>query len=120
MGWINFIIIPSFKVAIETSRNINEISDYEIKALNYLTDEERYSDDDIDDVKLRDLSVKILSTLFKSYEQSINLAGFESDKFLLYWLTIKNIKFDIKSEHNVNRDELRQQEYSIIERDYTS
>lgn len=120
MGWINFIIIPSFKVAIETSRNINEISDYEIKALNYLTDEERYSDDDIGDVKLNTLTVKMLSTLFKSYEQSSNLAGFESDKFLLYWLMIRNIEFDIKLEYNVKRDELRNQGYTIIEHDYTN
>ncbi len=114
MGWINFIIIPSFKVAIETSRNINEIYDHEIKALDYLTDEERYDDDDMSDVKLSNLTIKMLSKLVMSYEQSINLAGFESDKFLLYWLTTRNISFDIKSEYNVKRDELREQGYNII------
>jgi len=114
MGWTNFIIIPSFKVAIETSRNINEIYDHEIKALDYLTDEERYDDDDMSDVKLGNLTIKMLSKLVMSYEQSINLAGFESDKFLLYWLTTRNISFDIKSEYNVKRDELREQGYNII------
>ncbi len=114
MGWINFIIIPSFKVAIETSRNINEIYDHEIKALDYLTDEERYDDDDMSDVKLSNLTIKMLSKLVMSYEQSINLVGFESDKFLLYWLKMKGISFDIKSEYNVKRDELREQGYNII------
>ena len=120
MGWTNFIIIPSFKVAIETSRNVNEICDYEIKALDYLTNEERYDDDDMGEVKLNNLTIKILSKLVMSYEQSINLVGFESDKFLLYWLTMRGIGFDIKSEHNVNKDELREQGYVIVERDYTS
>lgn len=118
MGWTNFIIIPTFKVAIETSRNVNEICDYEIKALDFLTDEERYSEDDIGYVNLKSLTVKMLSTLFNSYEQSINLAGFESDKFLLYWLTLRNISFEIKSEHNVDKNELKKDGYIIIERDY--
>ena len=120
MGWTNFIIIPSFKMAIETSRNINEIYDHEIKALNYLTDEERYDDDDMSEVKLNNLTIKMLSKLVMSYEQSINLVGFESDKFLLYWLTMRDIGFDIKSEHNVNKDELREREYIIVECVYTS
>lgn len=120
MGWINFIIIPNFKVAIETSRNINEINDYEIKALNYLIDEERYNDEDIGNVNLKSLTVKMLSTLFNSYKQSSNLAGFESDKFLLYWLTTRNISFEIKSEHSADKDELKKDGYIIIEHDYTN
>lgn len=106
MGWTNFIIVPKLKLVIEISRHIDEIDDYQVKALNYLTDEERYENDDnyIENKNIKSISVKDLTKLFSTYEQANNLAGMEPDKFFLYWLRNKKIDYEIKSEFQVNEN----------------
>ena len=37
MGWSNFIIIPSLNIAVEVSRDLHDLEDYEEKAFDYLT-----------------------------------------------------------------------------------
>ena len=39
MGWSNFIIIPSLNIAIEVSRDLHDLADYEEKAFDYLASE---------------------------------------------------------------------------------
>jgi hypothetical protein len=56
MGWSNFIIIPSLNIAIEVSRDLHDLADYEEKALDYLTSEEY----DIDRKKLEKEGCKII------------------------------------------------------------
>jgi hypothetical protein len=46
LGWSNFVIIPSLNIAIEISRHLNDLEDYEKRAFNYLTSEE--FDEEID------------------------------------------------------------------------
>ncbi len=104
MSWTNFIIIPKLKLVVEINRQINELNDYQKKALDYLTDEERYENDDeyIENKNIKNISIKDLTKLFNTYEQSNNLAGMESDKFFLYWLGNKEIEYEIKSEFEIN------------------
>lgn len=104
MGWTNFIIIPKLKLIIEISRHINELDDYQKKAIDYLTDEERYEDGDeyIENKNIKNISIKDLTRLFNTYEQANCLVGMESDKLFLYWLENKNIDYEIKSEFEVH------------------
>jgi hypothetical protein len=43
MGWSNFIIISSLNIAVEVSRDLRDLEDYEERAFDYLTSEEYYS-----------------------------------------------------------------------------
>ena len=119
MGWTNFIIVPKLKLVIEISRNINELDDYQKKALDYLTDEERYEDDNdyLENKSAKNISIKDLTRLFNTYEQANNLAGMESDKFFLYWLESKGIDYEIKSEFELAGGKFEQyktEEYKIL------
>jgi len=66
MGWSNFIIIPSLNVAIEVSRDLHDLANYEEKAFDYLTSEEFDEEIDIENRTIRDLTVRDLATLFAS------------------------------------------------------
>jgi len=108
MGWTNYIIVPKLKLIVEVNRGINESNNYQNKALDYLTDEERLFDVDeeqnIGDRSIKNLSVKDLTLLFSMYEQSSKISDMETDRFLLYWLESKGIKYEIKSEFQINEN----------------
>jgi len=107
MGWSNYIIIQKLKLIIETSRNINEIYDFQKKALGYLIDDERtieLEEQDISNINIKNISIKDLAILFSTYEQAEKISGMEEDKFLLYWLGYKNIDYKIISEFEITKD----------------
>jgi len=107
MGWTNFIIIPKLKLIVETSRQIDEIPDYQKNALDFLTDEERIYEIEKYDIKnkiVKNISIEDISQLFSIYEQANNIVGMESDKFLLYWLETKGIEYEIKSESQIKEN----------------
>ena len=120
MGWTNFIIISKLKLVIETSRNINELDDYRKKAIDYLTDEERYEDGEeyIENKNIKNISIKDLTRLFNTYEQANNIVGMEPDKFFLYWLKSKGIDYEIKSEFEIHDngelEKLKNDGYKIL------
>lgn len=120
MGWTNFIIIPKLKLVIEISRHINELDDYQKKAIDYLIDEERYEDGDeyIENKNIKNISIKDLTRLFNTYEQANSIAGMEPDKLFLYWLKNKNIDYEIKSEFEVREnkelEKLKADGYKIL------
>ncbi|MCE8429769.1 MAG: hypothetical protein J5U19_15460 [Candidatus Methanoperedens sp.] len=60
MGWSNFILIPSLNIAIEVSRDLHDLADYEDKAFDYLTSEEYDEEIDIENRKIKDLTVRRL------------------------------------------------------------
>ena len=53
MGWSNFIIIPSLNIAVEVSRDLRDLEDYEEKAFDYLTSEEFDEGIDIESRKIK-------------------------------------------------------------------
>jgi hypothetical protein len=73
MGWSNFILIPSLNIAIEVSRDLHDLADYEEKALDYLASEEFDEGMDIENRKIKDLTVRDLTTLFTAYDSIISL-----------------------------------------------
>ena len=79
MGWSNFIIIPSLNIAIEVSRNLQDMEDYEEQAFDYLTSEEIDEGIDIENRTIRDLTVRDLATLFTAYDHTNALKGIDYD-----------------------------------------
>lgn len=115
MGWSNYIIIEDWKMIIETSRAVDELEDYIKESLDKMI-----HDIDIDvcisDLKVSDITVKDLCILATAYENASSLACMEVDKLFLYWLDSKRIKYDIKSEFNVDLDQYKEKGYRTIRR----
>src|SRR3972149_616940 len=114
MGWSNFIIIPSLNVAIEVSRDLHDLANYEEKAFEYLTSEESDEGIDIENRTIRDLTVRDLATLFTAYDKTNALKGLDYNKLLLVWLKSRGIDYEIKSEYEIDREKLEKDGYKII------
>ncbi len=114
MGWSNFIIIPSLNIAIEVSRYLQDLEDYEEKAFSYLTSEEFDEGIDIENWTIGDLTVRDLATLFTSYENTNALKGMDYDKLLLVWLKSRGIDYEIKAEYEIDKKKLEEEGYKII------
>jgi len=114
MGWSNFIIIPSLNIAIEVSRDLHDLADYEEKTFDYLTSEEFDEGIDIESRKIKDLMVHDLTTLFTAYDSTNSLKGLDYNKLLLVWLKSRGISYEIKSEFDIDKQKLEQEGYKII------
>ena len=114
MGWSNYIIIPEFKLAIEVSRYVEDIEEYEKEALYAITEERDV--EDVENVKVRDITVKDLTTLYNAHEIVSSLTGFEIDKLLLFWLRNRGIEYEIKSEFEATADQLKDDGFTVIRR----
>ena len=114
MGWSNYIIIPSWKIIIETNRNVQDIEDYIKEAIDKMID---YCIDigvDNSDLKVSDITVKDLCALASAYDNASALSQLDVDKIFLYWLERKNIEYEIKSEYNVDIKQYEENGYNII------
>ncbi len=114
MGWSNFIIIPSLNIAIEVSRYLQDLEDYEEKAFSYLTSEEFDEGIDIENRTIRDLTVRDLATLFTAYDNTNSLKGLDYNKLLVVWLKGRGIDYEIKSEYDIDKEKLEKEGYKII------
>lgn len=117
MGWSNYIIISEWKMMIETSRNVNELEDYIANSLDYIVDEDNIGDDvDMANVKLSELTLGNLAILLNSHTNMSAIVCTEPDKLFLYWLEGKDIKYEIKSEYNIDLKKYKEDGYKIISR----
>lgn len=120
MGWSNFIIIDTLKLVIETNREVDDIEDYEKDALSKMTDIDEFYDMDTDidmqDIKINEISIGNLAVLYNAYKNASSITDMHRDKFLLYWLTVKEIEYDIKSEHNIDLEYYIENGYNILRR----
>ena len=102
MGWSNYIIIPNWKIIIETNRSVRELENYITEAIDKII----HSDTDIDfetsDLKISDMTVKDLCILTSAYDNTSSLSQLDVDKILLYWLEYRNIEYEVKSEFQVD------------------
>ncbi|MDO8725024.1 MAG: hypothetical protein Q7J35_03025 [Candidatus Methanoperedens sp.] len=114
MGWSNFIIIPSLNIAIEVSRDLHDLEDYEEKAFDYLTSEEFDEGMDIENRTIRDLTVRDLASLYTTFDHTNSLKGMDLDKLLLFWLKNRGIDYEIKSEYEIEKEKLKEEGYTIL------
>lgn len=114
MGWSNYLILPKLKLAIEISRHTEELEEYRRYALEEAIGEESIDLDEMDQVKLTEITLKDLTVLYTAYDRMQRIAGMEYDKLLLFWLEHRDIDYEVKSEHQVNIDEYKKKGYKII------
>lgn len=114
MGWSNYIIIEDMKLVIETNRNVEELEEYKKTALDDVIRESPDELPDMDDVKVIGMTLKDLKILYTAYDRMLSIAGFEYDKLLLFWLENREIYYEIKSEHQIDIDEYKNNGYNVI------
>lgn len=122
MGWSNYIIIDDFKLIVEISRDVDNIANYEVNALTKLID--AYQDDnivtdndiDMQDIKISDMTIGNLTTLYIIYKNANDICEMQIDKFLLYWLKHRKINYNIKSEYNIDIQGYIDEGYNILSR----
>jgi len=117
MGWINYIIVPSLKLMVVTSRYTDGICDYEMNAINELLDDKHHDDIvcDIGNTKVSDITVKDLTILYDKYEILSSFEDVNADKLFIYWLTSRNIKFEIVAGHNIDIEKYMKDGYTKID-----
>lgn len=116
MGWSNYVLIPSWKMIIETSKEVDELEEYVKKSLDNMIQSDLDTDLSTSDLKISDITIKDLCTLASAYDNASTLAFMNIDKFLLYWLESKDIKYEINSEFNIDLSQYKENGYNIIRR----
>lgn len=119
MGWSNYIIVPQLKLIVETNREVEDIEFYQKESLDKILEEEDIDDGvylDLENVKVCDITIKDLALLYRDHEVMQCVRGIHIDRLLLYWLKIKEIDFDVKSEHTLDKEKYESEGYIIIQR----
>ena len=114
MGWSNFIIIEKWKMIIEANRSVNELEHYIKDAIDKMIDNDTEIVIDISDLKVSDITVKDLCILASAYDNASVIYQLDSDKLFLYWLESRNIEYEIKSEHQINIEQYKENGYDVI------
>ena len=108
MGYVNYIVIPKYKIAFVVSRNIDEYFEYE---LSYGEDE-LFVDfhDEIKNFKLNDLYNLM------SYYKKVPRINYGGEALLVYVKSL-NTPYEVISEYNFEeKDEYK--DYLIIHKNY--
>lgn len=102
-GWTNFIVISRLKLVVEISRHVNDLEEYEEKALDLLVEEESRLDDlydapVVENKRINELTMVDMAILFEAKKISRALKGIDCSKLFLYWLSCKELEYEIISE----------------------
>ena len=115
MGWVNYIVIPKFKMIIETSRYVDEdsldfIENAYTKLLNVLEDfNSELLHENLQSIDLSDFADMITITR----QADIIFSDFHIDYLLLLWLKKKGIEFEIISEFEYEKQKSKYKNYII-------
>jgi hypothetical protein len=74
----------------------------------------RVSPVDIENRKIKDLTVRDLTILFTAYDSTNSLKGLDYNKLFLIWFKSRGIDYEIKSEYDIDKEKLEQDGYKII------
>jgi hypothetical protein len=103
VGWQNFIIVPSLKLAVEVSRQIDGDSVERLSnSIVQLFDEEA-SVYDLLDEPFSKLSSKNFSEIVKKASCAEDLSGKYFDDLFAVWLKLRKIDFQIISEFDFEK-----------------
>ena len=106
MGWINYLIIPSWKIAIEMTRHVDELEDYIEEALDEILEMEDI--EYMDEVKVKDLTISDLAELYNSHQILSKLVTIDDAiVFLLYFLKKRGIEYEIVSEFEFDKNKYK-------------
>jgi hypothetical protein len=95
MGWSNFIVVPSMKLAVEVSRNIDEdcVEQYS-KVIGKLFDEDS-SIGEVLERTLNKLTTKQVAEIVEKAVTADSLVGLYYDNLFPVWLKMRHITFQI-------------------------
>lgn len=113
MGWVNYVLLPKFKVAIVVHRSVEELEDYIEKALDYLTGED-VGEVDIDKEFGR-LTARDFKELITVYEEATKLQYANPATLLLYFLKKYEIEYEVKSEFEIDENRLESEGWVIVD-----
>ena len=112
MGWVNYVLIPKYKIAFVVDRGTDELPERLEKSLDDLRNDFPYLDDD---KKVSKLTVGDLMNLLRVYDRCIWIAETSVAHFLLYFLKKYRINFEIKSEFDVKEKDLKKKGWIIVD-----
>jgi len=114
MGWVNYIVIPRFKIAIVVSRYLNEAPDVELfKRLLDVVDE--FNTDALYE-PVNELKVTDLLDMGTIAKYTVNLfTGFDIDALLLMWLELVKVDYELISEFEFNERKDEFKDYQVID-----
>ncbi|MBN2459237.1 hypothetical protein JXB28_03045 [Candidatus Woesearchaeota archaeon] len=110
MGWANYIVVPSYKLAFQVSRHTEGLDSFEEETLENIIGLSEFEEERVDfrDKKLKkdnegklnlSLNIRQLHTLLDAYSHVEQLKSMGSDKLLMYWLKKNRIDYEIISEY---------------------
>jgi ribosome biogenesis GTPase A len=101
---MSYLVIEKMKLVVEIA-DIEDIETSEKSALDEMVNEKNIDefDIDIDETEVSDLSFKEATILYKSLDMIKTLLGINTDKLLLYWLTNRDIEYEVESDIDVSK-----------------
>ena len=117
MGSSNYIIIDELKMAIEITRHVDSIEPYEQGAIEKITEMDCL-DDGLQGKKVSELTVGDVQCMGEMYETAMALQEMHPIKFLLYWLSLRNVAYQIISEYELDTRESEFGDYMRWRRRY--
>jgi hypothetical protein len=115
MGWVNYLLIPQWKLAIVVSRHNNEIPEYFEEALDELVKPQKLDMGEIIEKKFNELNMREMNFITRLADLASCLEETDYELFLLYWIKKRGIKYEIKSEFDVKAEYLKKDGYRVIE-----
>jgi hypothetical protein len=103
MGWSNFIVVPSMKLAVEVSRSIDEdcVEQYS-KVIGRLFDEDG-SIGEVLERTLNKLTTKQVAEIVDKAVTADSLVGLYYDNLFPVWLKLRHITFQIVNEFDFEK-----------------
>jgi len=115
MGWINYIVVPQWKVKIQVNRETDSLSEHVEKSLETLADGlEELDIYEIKQKKLTDLTAGDFEVLMKCGEICSSLEQFDLGQLMLFWLNRNDAEYVIVSEHDPMLTESEAKDYLTI------
>lgn len=101
---MSYLVIENMKLVVEIAE-IEDLEAFEKSALDEMVKEKNVDefDVDIDETLVTDLSFKEATVLYKSLDLIKTLLGMSPDKMLLYWLTNRDIEYEVESDIDVSK-----------------
>ncbi len=126
MGWVNYVVVPSHKLAFEVNKHVEKLDERDEKTLDNLVEQEEATRLDIGDIKLKSLDKKLnlslnlrqLKVMLNAYDQVEKLGLMSKDTLLMYWLKKKGVNYEFMSEHVFFEKGYDKQGFHIIQPNY--
>lgn len=110
---MSYIVIHSSKLVIDVNKDVDYLEEDEEYALDEIIDSTPDSiEGGVAGTKIVDLTIRDIRTLFTTYDIVCKIVGLDVDKLLIYWMTAKNIDFEI--EDSIDIEEFKRNGYNII------